>query len=357
MRNDSAQRTAAPGDLVEVDGTVERTAHAVCDYIRSLHPELGGKVELRRFTGGNANMTLLIQFGDRAFVVKQEPGGVKGRAAHDMRREYTMLKAVSPVYPYAPEPLLLCEDVSITGNVFCIMERIPGTIMRIAGDAPASLIAQRLNGLVDALAKLHSIDVREARLDHLGRVEGYRERQVAGWIQRWHAARTDRTPAHTNITDWFEVHVPTSPQGAAIVHNDFKMDNLVWAESDPERLVGVLDWEMASIGDPLMDLANTLSFWVEATDPEPLRHLRSMPSAGAGLPTRSDAIERYRMATGRDISDLRFYYSFALFRRAVIEQQKFWRFATGQSDDVRYRHLDQAVEILLTSCRAAMNVD
>ncbi len=339
-------------DVIDADGPSVQAARAVCAYIRGACPGLGDDVQLRRFTGGNANLTLLIRIGAREFVVKQEPAGTKARAAHDMRREYRMLEAVSPLYRYAPSPLLLCDDLSITGNVFCVMERIKGEIMRHAGDASAALITARLEGLIDALAQLHAIDVREARLEHLGKMDGYRERQVTGWIERWRVAQTGSVAQGDDVVAWLESRRPTAPQLGAIVHNDFKMDNLVWDNRHPARLAGVLDWEMATIGDPLMDFANSLAFWIENSDPAPLRALRSMPGSGPGLPTRHDALRRYEKVTGRHFDDYPFYRCFGLFRRAVIEQQKYRRFATGQSDDLRYAHLDEAVTTLIGECRA-----
>jgi aminoglycoside phosphotransferase (APT) family kinase protein len=270
-----------------------------------------------------------------------------------MAREYRMLASVNGIYDLAPSPILYCEDPTIMGGAFLLMQRIPGTIIRgpVEGEEPAVMIA-RLEQLIDAMAVLHSLELGEEHLS-LGRPDGYRRRQVEGWRRRFDAAGAE-LPLGFAIGSWLEANLPETPEGVSFVHNDFKLDNLVWSKSDPTRLVGVLDWEMATIGDPLLDLACTLSFWVEAGDPAPLRALRAMPSAGQGYPTRNDALQRYAQRTNSSIEDFKFYRCFGLFRRAVIEQQKFHRFRSGQTTDPRFAELDRAAATLLEACAQAI---
>jgi aminoglycoside phosphotransferase (APT) family kinase protein len=345
--------TASPDAPIPLDPAHDPDTRALTGYLQDAIADLAGPVEYFRFTGGHANLTFLVKSPLREYVLKREPGGMKARSAHDMRREFHMLSRLAPVYRFAPKPVLLCEDESVFGGVFCVMERLTGEIVRARDGAGvgADLMTRRLLALIDALADLHVVDVAAARLLDFGKPQGYRARQVEGWCKRFRQASIAETASAEDVMEWLQGSIPPTQQSAAIVHNDFKMDNLVWDNRAPEALAGVLDWEMATVGDPLMDLACTLSFWSEQTDPGPLRALRSMPSDYPEAPTRQEALRRYASRTGVQVEDFVFYRCFGLFRRAVIEQQKFHRWVTGQTSDPRYAKLDQAVHILLESCR------
>jgi aminoglycoside phosphotransferase (APT) family kinase protein len=318
-------------------------------YLRQAAPQLGDDIRLFRFTGGNSNLTYLVKGAAGDYVLKREPPGAKARGAHDMGREFRMLQGLAGAYPLAPKAVALCEDPAVFGGTFVLMERVEGLIVRTAAAGDGALPRQLL-GLIDGLAALHDVDIAGAGLQGLGRPEGYRRRQTEGWIQRFRSSATGENPLGDRIAHWLVEHVPTEPQRHSVVHNDFKMDNLVWAAGAPERLIGVLDWEMATLGDPLMDLACTLSFWIEEGDPDDLKALRAMPSAQPGAPGRRAALDRYLGRSKAELRDFRFYRGFGLFRRAVIEQQKFHRFSTGQTDDPRFRNLDGAVRTLLEAC-------
>jgi aminoglycoside phosphotransferase (APT) family kinase protein len=325
-------------------------------YLRQVAPQLGEDVRYFRFTGGNSNLTYLVRGAAGDYVLKREPPGAKAKGAHDMGREFRMLQGLAAAYPLAPKAVALCEDPAVFGGAFVLMERVEGLIVRTAADGGAALPKQLL-GLIDGLAALHAVEVASsAGLRALGRPEGYRRRQTEGWIQRFRSSATGEDPLGERIAAWLVEHIPTEPQLDSVIHNDFKMDNLVWAADAPERLIGVLDWEMATLGDPLMDLACTLSFWIEESDPEDLKGLRAMPSAQPGAPRRQAALDRYLGQSKAELSDFRFYRGFGLFRRAVIEQQKFHRFSTGQTDDVRFRNLDGAVRTLLEACRRELGL-
>lgn len=314
---------------------------------------IDGQVEFFKFTAGNANLTYLVRGTRREFVLKREPPGQKAKSAHDMRREYRVLAALANRYPLAPRALLLCEDPAILGGAFLVMERVRGVIVRQATAAALNdgQARRQFLGLISALADLHGLDVSEEPLCRLGRPEGYVTRQVEGWRKRMAAARTPDAPAAEDIEAWLDENLPATVRAAALVHNDFKLDNLVWDEAEPTKLLAVLDWEMATLGDPFMDLGVTLSFWVEAGDPPAFRALRAMPSARPGVPTRAEAWQAYAERRGEGSDDYRFYLCFALYRRAVIEQQKYFRFRSGQSADPRYAELNVAVEALLDMCR------
>lgn len=314
-----------------------------------------GQPKYSRFSGGNSNLTYLVEIGDEAYVVKREPPGAKARSAHDMRREFRVLSSLQSIYPLAPKPIALCEDEAVFGGVFVVMQRIPGLIVRVAEDGGDALAAQFL-GLIDALADLHRVDLSATDLQSVGRPDGYRRRQTEGWIRRFRDSGSMRNPLAEHVMGWLSRNIPSEPERTTVIHNDFKMDNLVWDPLSPDRLAGVLDWEMATLGDPLMDLACTLSFWVEVGDPVDLLGLRAMPSASPHVSGRDEALRRYLARTGSEIDDFRFYRCFGLFRRAAIEQQKFSRFSTGQTSDPRFRDLDRSVAVLLAECERTISI-
>ena len=319
-------------------------------YLRSNIPSLKGELELLQFPCGHSNLTYLIKAGRRELVVKREPPGSKAKSAHDMGREFRVLSRLHGPYPYAPAALHFCEDDSIIGGKFCVMERVRGVIVRAdypeEGGVTLEQIRAQFTGLIDALARLHSLDVSEVGLADLGRPRGYRKRQVDGWLKRLSEAKTESMADFDEVTSWLAEQVPAGPEDAAIVHNDFKMDNLVWDPADITRLIAVLDWEMATVGDPLMDLACTLSFWAEEGDPADFRAIRGMPSARPGMLTRRQALARYTTLTKRAVERADFYLCFAFFRRAVIEQQKYFRYLRAETRDPRFSRLDEVVRIL-----------
>lgn len=329
---------------------------ALTSYLRSNIAGLDGSIEYYRFTGGHSNLTYFARCHDQEFVLKVEPPGVKARSAHDMRREFRMLSSICPHYPLAPKPVLLCEDAVVFGGVFFVMERIAGRIIRkgdpfVSEDVQSAAMGRRFSALITALAELHILDPEDAGLSKHGKPETYRSRQVEGWCKRFQGARTAGSDSAEDVISWLLTNEPRTLQQVSIIHNDFKMDNLVWDDEKGDMLVGVLDWEMATVGDPLMDLACTLSFWVEEGDSDEIRSLRAMPSDYPGIPTREDAMQQYASLTGWNISQFGFYRCYGLFRRAAIEQQKFYRFSEGQSSDPRFSQLDKVVQILLHGCR------
>ncbi len=322
-------------------------------YLRDNVSGIDGDIEVLQFPGGHSNLTYLAKAGPREFVIKRAPPGPKAKSAHDMGREYAVLSKLPAHFPYAPHAYAYCEDESILGSGFCVMERLTGVIVRRAYDAdvPPAIIRAQFFGLIDALADLHAVDVTAAGLGGLGRPEGYAKRQVEGWIKRMDAAKTDDQADFAEVTTWLMAHLPAEATRASVVHNDFKLDNLVWHEDDIAKLRGVLDWEMSTIGDPLMDLACTLSFWLQKDDPAELQSIRAMPTLSPGAPTRAEAIARYETRTGARIADINFYTTFGYFRRAVIEQQKYARYVRGQTDDARFATLQDAIVVLRDVCQ------
>lgn len=341
-------------EAVRDDGEIDRARLA--DFLVAAVPGLAGEMELRQFHAGHSNLTYLARFGERELVVKRAPPGQRAPGAHDMGREFRMLSCLHGVYRYAPAAPAACDDPSIIGSPFCVMERATGVIVR--GDYPpgtgADGIARQLERLVDALVELHAVDVAAVGLGDFGRPLGYRQRQVEGWGRRLDAARTDDLVDFAHVRTWLAANVPRMPEGATVVHNDFKLDNLVWDPDDLTRLRAVLDWELATVGDGPLDLACTLSFWPEPGDPPAFRALRGMPTLHPGVPSRRDVLERYACATPSTVPPLEFLLCFGWFRRAAIEQQKYVRFRRGDTRDPRFAHLRDDIRVLREMCERAI---
>jgi aminoglycoside phosphotransferase (APT) family kinase protein len=311
-------------------------------YLRAHLPNLTGPLVVEQFSSGYSNLTYLLSSGTNGWVLRRPPFGNVVKSAHDMGREHRILSALNAAYPLAPRAFLYCADETILGAPFYVMERRKGVILRqkppteVALDPPT---ARRLGErFVDNLARLHGIDYTAAGLGDLGKPVGYVARQVTGWIKRYYDAQTDDLPAVERAAAWLADHQPLE-SSAALIHNDYKYDNLVLDPGDLTRIIAVLDWEMATIGDPLMDLGTTLGYWVEAKDPEPLRASAFGPTALPGSLTRRELVERYGSITGRDSSGMLFYYVFGLFKIAVIGQQIYARYKRGLTKDERFAGL------------------
>ena len=310
---------------------------------------LGGALELTQFPAGHSNLTYLLRAGEREYVLRRPPFGSKVKSAHDMGREVKLLAPLSAVYPKAPKPLVYCDDESVLGAPFYVMERLRGRILRHAApkdvDFSAPVARALSEALIDELAALHALDWRAAGLGGLGKPEGYVARQVSGWTKRSHDATTDAVPELVRIGEWLAEHLP-GESGAVLVHSDFKYDNVVLALGDLTRIVGVLDWEMSTIGDPLVDLGVTLGYWVEAGDDPRLRALPFGPTDVPGSLSRRELAARYAQMTGRDVSKVLYYYVFALFKTAVVLQQIYYRYRHGLTQDERFAALGAAVALL-----------
>jgi aminoglycoside phosphotransferase (APT) family kinase protein len=298
-----------------------------------------GPVSIEQFPSGHSNLTYLVRLGNRELVLRRPPFGSKVRTAHDMSREYRVLSKLHAAYPVAPKALLYCDDLSILGAPFYLMEPIRGVIVR--RDPPSGVpfppnAARRLSeAFVDNLARLHSLDYAAIGLGDLGKPQGYLERQVKGWIERYHNSKTHDLPEVDLISAWLTQRMPVS-HATALIHNDYKYDNVVLDPDDLTRIVGVLDWEMSTLGDPLTDLGTALAYWTDPQDPEELREIRSAPTTLPGTLTRAQLVERYARTTKRDPGDMVFYLAFARFKVAVIIQQIYYRYAQGLTQDARF---------------------
>ena len=323
---------------------------ALAVYLQGLFPGLkSSDIEVSQFPSGHSNLTYLLRLGEREIVLRRPPFGAKIKSAHDMRREYDMLTHLAPVYPKVPRALAYCEDERVIGAPFYLMERLMGVILRDVLpqglELPVAQVRRLSENFVDNLVEIHRVDIQAAGLGDLGRPEGYVKRQVEGWAQRYHNARTDDIPEMERAAAWLAAHMPLE-SGAALIHNDYKYDNLVLDPDDPAQIIGVLDWEMATIGDPLMDLGTSLGYWIDPQDPPELQALNFGLTTLPGNLTRRELAERYAQQSSRDLSNIGFYYVYALFKIAVIVQQIYARYKAGYSQDERFAGLIFAVHVL-----------
>jgi aminoglycoside phosphotransferase (APT) family kinase protein len=309
-----------------------------------------GEIEIKQFPAGSSNLTYLVKISEKEFVLRRPPFGNQVKTAHDMSREFRVLEKLSKIYAPAPEPLLFCSDESIIGSQFYLMERKHGVILR--GSVPDTLQSSPAmqkavcESFIDNLARLHNLDYKQAGLGDFGKPEGYVERQTTGWIERYFRAKTDECAEIEQTIEWLRANIPIASNRAALVHNDYKFDNVMLSPNDLTEIVGVLDWEMATIGEPLMDLGTTLGYWMDKTSPEFMLSQPFNPRALMENFTRRELAERYAEKTGADISNLLFYYVFGTFKIAVIVQQIYFRYRRGFTKDRRFADFNSFVSAL-----------
>jgi aminoglycoside phosphotransferase (APT) family kinase protein len=342
---------AFESDIAAVRPGEELNRAALADYLDKHLREGAASVEVEQFPNGHSNLVYLVRTNQREYVLRRPPLGPVAPKAHDMAREYRVLDAVHPHFREAPRVFLLCEDPSIIGGAFFLMERRRGFVIRDA--IPRELAAipdyPRLvsEAFIDCLVRLHSIDVSEAPLNSLGKPEGFVARQVRGWAERWNLAKTEEIPEMDRIVRWLHDSLPPSVD-VTLVHNDYKLDNVMLRPAG-DRVEAVLDWEMSTIGDPLADLGLTICYWTWASaaaedDPHPATpSVTSQP----GWYTRDQFLDRYAERTGRDVTHIRYHEVLGLFKLAVILQQIYYRFHKGQTQDERFRAFDRRVRGLI----------
>jgi aminoglycoside phosphotransferase (APT) family kinase protein len=328
---------------------------AVDRWLRTIAPDLEGLPEVTQYSGGASNWTYRLRYANRDLVLRRPPAGTKARSAHDMAREYHIQKALGPSYPVVPAMVGLCQDPAVLGTEFYVMQRIDGLIPRAR--LPEGVRWSRddvrtlCTNAVDKLAELHRVDYRAAGLSALGKGPGYPRRQVEGWCDRYVKARTWNVPTFARVRSWLREHIPDD-SGTCVIHNDWRLDNLVLDPSDPTRIVGVLDWEMATIGDPLMDLGSALAYWVHADDNLLLRVTRRQPTNAAGMMRREEIVAYYLDRTGMRPDNWLFYEVFGVFRLAVIAQQIYFRYHHKQTRNPAFRHFWVLVNYFDWRCRS-----
>lgn len=332
-------------------------AGRLADYLGAHLAGFAGPLTVAQFPSGFSNLTYLLSAGGHEWVLRRPPFGTRPRTGHDMAREYRVLAALHERFPYSPQALHYCAVESVIGAPFYVMRRLRGIILRREypqGLEPApELVRAQQESVADVLARLHAVDYAAAGLADLGKPQGYVARQVQGWTERFARSATPDGPDAARVTTWLAAHQPAESARVALLHNDFKLDNVVFDPDQPARVIGVLDWEMATLGDPLMDLGCSLAYWIGGDDPDWLRPARMVPTHLPGSLSRREFVDRYAAAAGTAIGDVRYHYVFGLFRLAVIAQQIYYRYHLGQTQDKRFAALGPMVHAMVRAAGEA----
>ncbi|MGC2695333.1 MAG: phosphotransferase family protein [Candidatus Angelobacter sp.] len=353
MATDAAQNVPVPEALQDGSRAIrageELDLERLEPYLRGHFPDLGRMLIVKQFPSGHSNLTYSVSLGEKEMVLRRPPFGSKVKSAHDMGREYSVLSKLHSAYP-TPQPLLHCTDESILGAPFYVMERVRGLILRRNLPSGFDLkpeTAQKLSAsFIDNLAALHRLNYTELGLGDLGKPQGYLERQVRGWMERYRGSKTHDLPEVEPLSAWLREHMPP-PGAGTLIHNDYKYDNMVLDPSDITRVKAVLDWEMCTLGDPLTDLGTALAYWIDPNDPAEMQTVRWGPTIVPGMLSRAQLAERYAAQTGSDLSHIVFYYAFAMFKVAVIIQQIYYRYFHGLTKDERFAGLGEVARTLM----------
>jgi aminoglycoside phosphotransferase (APT) family kinase protein len=328
---------------------------AVDAWLKARVPGLAGAPRVTQYAGGASNWTYRLEYEKDDLVLRRPPAGTKARSSHDMAREYNVQRALRPVFPLVPQMVAHCADASVIGAEFYVMRRIPGIVPRRR--MPVDLSEPQARALcerfVDTLVALHAVDADKAGLAALGRGPGYVRRQIEGWSDRYRKARTWNVPSYEPVMRWLHERIPED-SATCVIHNDFRLDNLVLDPHDPTRILGVLDWEMSTLGDPLMDLGNALAYWVEADDGRLALATRRQPSHLPGMMTREELVARYFEKSGLAPRDIAFYEVYGVFRLAGIVQQIYYRYHKRETRNPAFRRFWLINHYLHGRCRRLM---
>ncbi|MDG1904207.1 MAG: phosphotransferase family protein [Arenicella sp.] len=326
-------------------------------WLKSQIAGLEGEPQITQYSGGASNWTYCLTYQNREIVLRRAPTGTKAKGAHDMGREHRLQAALKPVYRYVPTMLAHSEDPSLIGTEFYVMEKLTGIIPRKhmprGVDLSESQVRTLCLNVLDSLIELHQVDYKGAGLDHLAKGEGYTERQISGWIKRYQDAKTWNVPSGKSVMSWLEDNLPDK-EVICLTHNDFRFDNVVLSGEDPTEVIGVLDWELATLGDPLMDLGNSLAYWTEAGDDRLAQYMRRQPTHMKGMLSREEVIKYYLDKTGYAPKDMRFYEVYGLFRLAGIIQQIYYRYYHKQTRNPAFKNMWIMVHYLMHRCRKAI---
>ena len=326
---------------------------ALNDWVRENVPSLSGTPEIFQYRGGASNLTYLLKYKEKDIILRRPPPGHKAKSAHDMGREYKVMKALKNQYPYVPEMIAFCENEDLIGGQFYLMERMKGIIPR--KDFPKGMKIDKESArklcfsIFDRLIELHQVDVEKAGLADLGKGKGYVKRQVDGWTDRYERSKTWNVPSFKKIINWLKDNQPEDTY-TCLIHNDFRFDNVVLDPENPNHIMGVLDWEMATLGDPLMDLGGALAYWVQEGDDLSMKMMRRQPTHLEGMLKRDEIVEYYCEKMNFDSKKWPFYQMFGFFRLAVIIQQIYYRYHKGQTDNPIFKNFWLYVHLLSFRC-------
>ena len=319
-------------------------------YLRGRLPNTEGPLEVVQFAGGHANLTYLVRFGEHEYVLRRPPGGPVAPGAYDMAREFRVLSALHPVFPPASRPYLFCDDTSVLGAPFFVVERRRGLV--IHKEMPPEYLNQpdlyrRLSeAMVDTLVEFHAIDYKTVGLDTLGKPDGFVERQVTNWGKRWERVK-DASPISLmdELSRWLLARIPRSPV-PTLLHNDYKLDNMMVDPADIARIRALFDWDQCTLGDPLVDLGLLLNYWTEADDSPERKFIAQAPTTLPGFYTRAEVVQRYAQRSGRDVAHIRFYHTLGIYRLVVICAQIYIRYKRGQTQDQRFEGFGMMIPLL-----------
>lgn len=336
----------------------ELDAKAVSVWLRGQGVDVVGEPTVTQFSGGASNWTYRLQYEgedkNQDLILRRPPKGTKAKSAHDMVREYTVQKALKDAYPYVPEMIALCTDEAVIGADFYVMERMEGIIPRAELPKGIDLNPEQTRllctNVLDALVELHQIDYTEhPDLVNLGRGEGYCERQISGWDKRYVKAKTPNVPSFALVRQWLAKHTPADSK-TCIIHNDWRFDNVILDADEPTKVIGVLDWEMATLGDPLMDLGSALAYWIEEDDNIIMQQFRRQPTHLEGMMTRDEVVEYYLKQSGLEIDNWTFYEVFGLFRLSGIIQQIYYRYYHKQTTNPAFKNAWLVIHVMHAKC-------
>lgn len=343
--------------VIDVGGQVrqgeELNITAIQDWLFQQGICLKGTPKITQYSGGASNWTYRIQSDNYDLILRRPPSGTKAKSAHDMVREYRVQKALKPLYPMVPEMVALCTDHTVIGCDFYVMERIEGIILR--ADLPQDLSLSRdqlkvlCTNMLDSLIALHQLSYQGTDLEMLGKGEGYCRRQVEGWDKRYEKALTPDVPNFSAVRQWLHAHVPQDSK-TCVIHNDWRFDNLILDRQQPTSIIGVLDWEMTTLGDPLMDLGCALAYWVQDDDNAILKSMRRQPTYLQGMFLRQEVVDYYLQKTGLETNNWTFYEVFGLFRLAAILQQIYYRYYHKETQNPDFKNFGSFVENLYERC-------
>lgn len=325
-------------------------------YLGGKLPQAEAPLEVVQFSGGHANLTYLLRYGTTEYVLRRPPLGPVAPKSHDMGREFRVLSVLHKGYPYAPRAFVFCDDPSIIGAAFFVMERRRGLVIRrtipeeFGGGRDAAVNRRIGEVMIDVLADLHDVDPHAIGLGDLGKPEGFLKRQVDGWAERYRRAQTREIVVEGEVISWLRENLPASP-APTLLHNDWRLDNMMYAANDPGRCEAVFDWDMCTIGDPLADLGTLLSAWIEASEAPPGTGQVGMPSNVPGFLTRQEAVDRYCRRRNLDPAAVPYYYVFGLYKIGVVLQQIYYRYHLGQTQDERFANFEQSAEMLFWRAR------
>ena len=334
---------------VEVRKGEELDIAAIDAVLKAALPDLAGEPTVKQYASGASNLTYAVDYLERRMVLRRPPFGDKPKSGHDMHREYRVMTALKGHIP-VPNTLYYTDDKAIIGAEFYVMDRSEGHLVHTHIPKDWNWTAkegrQLCENFFQTLVDLHTVDYQAVGLGDFGKPEGYVSRQILGWNRRWEKSWTEDVEKFEDVQQWLVDNMPTTERGAGVIHGDYRIDNCILKQDDPTQIEALLDWEISALGDPMMDLGNTLAYWIQADDPDFMKMTVRQPSQAPGMMTRQEILDFYAEKTGADVSGFQFYYVYGIWRLAVIIQQIYARFYRGQNDNPRFKPYGQMAAAL-----------